>query len=174
MSEAPKTPYAPDLEDDVPSPESIALGDLTDVVVANADWANGRARAAFRRVELRLCRLTGAELGESTLTDVTFADCRLDLAALRFATLERVVFSDCRMAECDLYGASLTDVVFERCELRESVFETVKVERVELRGCDLAGATGVESLAGARIAAGDVLANAYALATALGLEIVDA
>ena len=73
-----------------------------------------------RRVELRRCRLTGAELAEATIADVTFDECRIDLAGLRHATLERVVFRDCLMGECDLYGATLKDVLFERCELREA------------------------------------------------------
>lgn len=118
-------------------------------------------------------RLTGAELGESTVADVTFTDCRLDLAGLRFARLERVVFRDCRMSECDLYGATLKDVLFERCELRGARFSAVTVERVDLVGCDLAGADGVEALRGARLPLADVLANAPTLATALGIEIVD-
>jgi hypothetical protein len=81
-----------------------------------------------RRVELRRCRLTGAELAEAVLSDVTFVECRLDLVGLRIAKLERVVFRDCRMAECDFYEASLTDVLFEHCELREGT-PTVNLHR---------------------------------------------
>ena len=92
---------------------------IQDAVVDGADWANRRApRAQIRRAELRNTRLTGAELGESAITDVVFADCRLDLAGLRNATLERVIFRDCRMEECDFYAARLSDVLFERCMLR--------------------------------------------------------
>jgi len=167
----PRTPYPPDPGDDPPS--AVELADLVDATVENRDWANRRAPGVvLRRVELRLCRLTGAELGESALTDVTFAGCRLDLAALRFAKLERVVFRDCRMAECDFHEASLSDVSFERCELREARFTGARVERVELAGCDLLGATGVEALRGARMPWNDVLANAPAFAIALGIEIV--
>ena len=171
--DAPRTPYPPDLADD-DAPSEPDLGDLVDAVVENADWANRRASGVvLRRVELRLCRLTGAEFGESALTDVTFSDCRLDLAGLRFAKLERVVFRDCRMAECDLHEASLDDVSFERCELREARFTGARIGRVAFAGCDLLGATGVEALRGARMPWADVLANAPAFATALGIEIVD-
>jgi uncharacterized protein YjbI with pentapeptide repeats len=167
----PKTPYPPDLDDDAPTEHP--LGDLVDAVVESADWSNGRAsRVAWKRVELRLCRLTGIELGESTLTDVVFADCRLDLSGLRFARLERVVFRDCRLGEADLLEASLQDVRFEGCELRQARFDGVRIERVELAGCDLAGAAGVEALRGARMPWDDVLANAPAFAQALGIEIV--
>src|SRR5215218_6023930 len=97
VGSAPHTPYPPDLPDE--PPEEVDLGDLVDVVVENVDWANRRVPGLVaRRAELRLCRLTGAELGEAALTDVTFRECRLDLVGLRMAKLERVVFRDCRMS----------------------------------------------------------------------------
>src|SRR5262245_27531183 len=116
MGNPPISPYPPDLpEDQVPV---VELADLADAAAIDLDWANEQRRGlSFTRVELRLCRMTGSELAESTLLDVTFAECRLDLAGLRMAKLERVVFRDCRMAECDFYEAALTDVLFERCEL---------------------------------------------------------
>jgi uncharacterized protein YjbI with pentapeptide repeats len=171
VAEAPREPYPPDLEDGAPTAHEV--GDLVDAVVENADWSNAKAsRLTLKRVELRLCRLTGIELGESALTDVVIADCRLDLAGLRFAKLERVVFRDCRMAESDLHAATLKDVRFERCELRQARLDGLRVERVELAGCDLAGAAGVEALRGARMPWDDVLANAPAFAHALGIEIL--
>jgi uncharacterized protein YjbI with pentapeptide repeats len=168
---SPRTPYPPDLAEDPPT--KVELDDLVDVVVENVDWANSRSRVAGRRVELHHCRLTGSELGQSELTDVTFLDCRLDLVGLRFAKLERVVFRDCRMTECDFYEASLKDVTFERCELRGARFSAARIERVELSACDLAGASGVEALRGARMSWDDVLANAPVFASAIGIEIVD-
>jgi uncharacterized protein YjbI with pentapeptide repeats len=172
LGKAPNSPYPPDLADDatpVTEPE-----DLVDAVADNLDWANLQARGLVaRRVELRGCRFTGAELGEAMLSDLTFTDCRLDLVGLRIAKLERVVFRDCRMTECDFYEASLTDVLFEHSELREATFSGVKLKRVELRGCDLAGLRGVESLRGARMPWNDVLENGPLFATALGLEIID-
>jgi uncharacterized protein YjbI with pentapeptide repeats len=169
---APRTPYPPDLADD--AAPARALSDLIDVVLQDLDLANAaHPRVALRRVELRRCRLTGAELGEATLTDVVFDECRLDLAALRYAKLERVAFRDCRMAECDLAQARLADVLFERCELREATLSGVKLERVELSGCDLLGMHGAESLRGARVHWSDVVANAPVFALALGIEILD-
>ena len=126
-----------------------------------------------RRAELRSCRLTGAELAEAKLSDVTFDDCRLDLVNLRFAKLERVVFRDCRMGECDFEEASLKDVLFERCELREATFTSASLQRVELRSCDLRGLRGVEALRGVRMPWNDLLENAPLFALAAGIEIVD-
>lgn len=145
-----------------------------DVIAVDRDWANERApRLSAERVELRRCRLTGAELAESTLRDVTFDECRIDLAGLRHARLERVVFRDCRMGECDFYGATLKDVLFERCELREATLSAVKLERVELRGCDLTAARGAEALRGARMPWHDVIENAALFASIAGIEIID-
>jgi len=172
VGKPPQEPYEPDLPDGyMPARE---LTDLVDAVVEDADLANLRNPGLdLRRVALRRCRLTGAELAESTFVDVTLDDCRLDLAGLRFARCERVVFRDCRMNECDLYDAVLKDVLFERCDLREATLTGVKVERVELRGCALAAARGAESLRGARMPWNDVIENAGVFATALGIDIVD-
>jgi uncharacterized protein YjbI with pentapeptide repeats len=171
-SKPPAEPYPPDLGDE----EGVAELDdgIQDAIVDGADWANRRApRVQIRRAELRNTRLTGAELGESAITDVVFADCRLDLAGLRNATLERVVFRDCRMEECDFYAARLSDVLFERCTLRQATFSAVTLARVELRGCDLSGLRGAEHLSGARLPFQDALENATLFATALGIELVD-
>jgi uncharacterized protein YjbI with pentapeptide repeats len=172
VSKPPRSPYPPDIAEE---PEAaVEFGDLVDAVARDCDWANRRSqRFAAQRVELRRCRLTGAELAEATLRDLTFDECRLDLVGLRFAQLERVVFRDCRMSECDFYGSSLTDVLFERCELREATFSTCTLQRVELRGCDLAGVRGAEALRGARMPWSDVIDNAGLFATTLGIQIVD-
>jgi uncharacterized protein YjbI with pentapeptide repeats len=77
------------------------------------------------------------------------------------------------MGECDLYEARLKDVLFERCELREATFTNMRIQRVELVGCDLAGLSGVEALRTVRMPWTDVLENAALFATALGIEILD-
>jgi uncharacterized protein YjbI with pentapeptide repeats len=172
VSKAPTSPYPPDVADDA---QPVAgLADLVDAVANDADWANERARGlSAQRVELRRCRLTGAELAEAVLRDVVFDECRIDLVGLRHATLERVVFRDCRMTECDLYGSTLKDVLFERCELREATWSTCTIERVELRSCDLTALRGAEALAGARMTWGDVVENAALFAAVVGIEVVD-
>jgi uncharacterized protein YjbI with pentapeptide repeats len=172
VGKPPTSPYPPDLAED--SPPVTELADLTDVVARDLDWANQRARGLVaRRVELHQCRLTGTELAEATLSDVTVTDCRLDLVGLRMATLERVVFRGCRMADCDFYDASLTDVLFDECDLTEATFTDARLARVELRACRLTGLRGVEALRGARMPWSDVLDNAPLFATALGLELID-
>jgi uncharacterized protein YjbI with pentapeptide repeats len=172
MTKPPRSPYPPDVADE--PPRAVEFGDLVDTVATDVDWANLRAqRFTAQRVELRRCRLTGSELAEATLRDVTFDECRIDLVGLRHAQLERVVFRDCRMRECDFYGAGLKDVLFERCELREATFSACAFERVELRACNLTGVRGADAFRGARMPWSDVIENAALFATALGVEIVD-
>jgi uncharacterized protein YjbI with pentapeptide repeats len=172
VRKSPRSPYPPDPAED--AAPALELAELEDSVATDLDWSNQQTRRlGALRAEVRRCRLTGTELAEAALIDVTFSDCRLDLVGLRFAKLERVVFRNCRMEECDFYGATLTDVLFESCELRGARFGDVKVKRVELRGCGLAEVDGVDSLRGARMPWNDVLQNAPLFATALGLEIVD-
>lgn len=172
MSKPLASPYPPDLVDD--QPPIVVFGDLIDVVVTDVDWAGERAPGfSARRVELLRCRLTGAELAEATIADVTFVECRIDLAGLRHARLERVVFRDCRMGECDLYGSTLKDVIFERCQLREATLSGATLERVELRECDLTALRGPEALRGARMPWNDVIGNAALFAQVVGVEIVD-
>ena len=171
MSQPPTSPYPPDLADAAPG--GVDFGDLVDVAAADLDWAGRQAVGlSLRRVELRCCRLTGAELAEATLGDVTFDECRVDLVGLRHATLERVVFRDCRMRECDLSGTTLKHVLFERCELREATLSAARLHRVELRACDLTGIRGAEALRGARMPWNDVLQNAILFASLAGIEIV--
>jgi uncharacterized protein YjbI with pentapeptide repeats len=172
VSKPVQSPYPPDLDDDQPA--SVVFGDLLDTVATGLDWANERARGfSAVRAELRRCRLTGAELAEGSLSDVTFDECRVDLVGLRHAQLERVVFRDCRMGECDFYGSALKDVLFERCELREATFSDCTLQRVEFRGCDLTGARGAEALRGARMPWSDIVDNAALFAAVVGIELVD-
>jgi uncharacterized protein YjbI with pentapeptide repeats len=172
LSKPPRTPYPPDLAEDAQPPTQ--LGDLADAVLSELDCAGHRfPRLELRRVELRTCRLTGAELGEATLTDTVFRDCQLDLAGFRHATLTRVRFSDCRLEEVELQHATLTDVLFERCSLRATNVSSARCQRIELRDCDLTALVGVDSLRRARMTVSDVLANAPVFAAALEIEIVE-
>jgi len=172
LGKPPQSPYPPDIDDG--AEPRADFGDLVDCVVENADVANQRSpRLTALRVELRGCRLTGAELAEATLTDVTFVDCRLDLVGLRYSKLRRVVFRECRMDECDFYEASLKDVRFESCDLRGATFTSAKIERVEMRGCDMTGLLGMDALRTVRMSWNDVLQNIELFVSALGVEIVE-
>jgi uncharacterized protein YjbI with pentapeptide repeats len=166
----PRAPYPPDLDDEA---GGASLQDALDARIENGEFANERAvRSSLRRVELHLCRMTGADLAEATWIDVVLTDCRVDLAGFRYAKLERVVFRDCRLEEADFGAASFKDVVFERCSLQRATFASSKNERLRFERCDLSGATGAEALRGASMRFDDVLQNAPVFAQALGIEIL--
>ena len=86
VSKPVQAPYPPDVEEG--QPPTLAFDDLVDTVATGLDWANEQARGfSALRAELRRCRLTGAELAEGSLTDVTFDECRVDLVARRLSRL---------------------------------------------------------------------------------------
>ena len=61
------------------------------------ELANLRApKAALRRVAVEQARLTGADLSEASLSDVTFGDCRIDLASLAAAVGVRATEDEMR------------------------------------------------------------------------------
>jgi uncharacterized protein YjbI with pentapeptide repeats len=165
VSDAPRTPKPPGQGDE---------DEFLDATIEDADWSNRReVRFSARRVELVRLRMTGAQLPESTLIDVTFAECRADLASFRFGKLKRVVFRDCRLEEADFYGAELEDVLFERCDLRLASVDGMRITRVELRGCNLDGLQGAGALRGARMPWDDVVGNGAVFASALGIQVVE-
>jgi len=172
---------APDLTllearlDDVVLDAAEAAGiRLRDVVVARGSWAGLRtSRGTIDRVEASGVRGTGADLAETELADVVFADCRFDLASFRHATLARVVFRDCRLEEADFGGATLSSVRFERCSLAGASVHAASFSRCELRACDLTGLVGAASLGGTRMTRVDLLGIADLLAGALGIEVVE-
>ena len=151
--------------------EDLHLGDCT----VTGDLANLRApQAALHRTAFEQARLTGAELTEASLRDVTFADCRIDLASLAAARLERVAFVDCDLREVALSEAVLRDVRFERCDLGGADLARVRLQRVVLAGCTLDGIRSVGDLRGATMPWPDIVANAGLFAAAAGIRALEA
>jgi uncharacterized protein YjbI with pentapeptide repeats len=138
------------------------------------DLANLDAhKAELHRVVLGDCRLTGAQLVEASIRDVTFLRCRLDLAVLAGATLERVVLCDCVLNEASFEQALMRDVRFERCELAGATLTRLRLQRVVLTECRLSGLHDLGDLRGARMPWPDLVENAAALAGALGIEVLE-
>jgi uncharacterized protein YjbI with pentapeptide repeats len=147
---------------------------LRDVIVQEGSWANvGAGGVTVRRVVLDRVRLTGADLSNGVLEDVSFVDCRLDLSSFRQAKLSRVRFQGCRMEEADFNGAMLSSCVFDDCVLMRTSWAGATLTRSEMRGVDLAGAGNPECLRGVRMPWADVVNAAAELAAAVGIEIVD-
>jgi uncharacterized protein YjbI with pentapeptide repeats len=147
---------------------------LHDCEGLGADLANVDLRGgALSRLTLRHCRLTGAQLMESSIHDVTFVDCRLDFAVLALARLDRVVLRGCDLREASLEQAQLRDVRLEGCDLSRALLHQAQLQRVELHGCRLDGVRTVADLRGATMPWPDVVAAAGAFAAALGIGILE-
>lgn len=147
---------------------------LLDCAAERCDFANALApRASFVRASFRGSRMTGVQLTESTLRDVSFHDCRIDLASFARARLQRVSFEDCLLSHSDFLDCELDSVRFVRCELIQADFRGARLARCELRRCKLAQLRGLECLRGAAMEWPDILEHAGELAAALGIGVLD-
>jgi uncharacterized protein YjbI with pentapeptide repeats len=142
---------------------------LTGCDLANADGRGGK----LMRVSIERSRMTGVQLSESELRDVTIRGSRADLATFGFARLDSVVFEDCVVTDATFLEARLESVVFVRCDLTGADFRGARLEQCELRGCELGGLAGADSLRGAAIPREDIVRMAEIWAGALGIAVLD-
>jgi uncharacterized protein YjbI with pentapeptide repeats len=147
---------------------------LIDVRGEAVDASNGDWRGAhMRRVLFSGCRLTGWNLGESNLEEVTFRDCKLDYASFRFAVLDRVSFEDCVLTDTDLQAVRCKSSRFAGCQLHGTDFNKAELDGVDLRGSDLRLTGGVEALRGAVVSTAQIIDLATPLAEAAGIVVAD-
>lgn len=139
------------------------------LAAANGTWAG----ATLRRVELRASRLTGLDLGEARLEDVTLSGCKLDYANLRNSAIENVSFEDCVLRGADFQGARLRAVRFSGCQLLETDFSRAELDAVDLRGSELELAGSVLGLRGAIVDSPQLVDLSRAMAAELGIEVKD-
>lgn len=146
-----------------------------DVVVEGSNLANLEAvGASLVRVRFSGCRLTGVRLVESLLRDVHFVDCRIELGSFHASRLQQVTFEDCVLTQADLLDSVLTSVRFHDCALEGTDFRGARLYGCELRRSSLAGAHGIDRLAGLAMPWPDIVEQAGVWAGALGIEVLDA
>ncbi len=147
---------------------------LTDTELKRCNLANTRAqRAEAARVTFDGSRMTGIQLSEASLRDVTIRDCRVDLASFGFSQLTRVTFESCVLDQTDFLESKLESVRFHSCQLTRADFRGARMQQCEFRRCNLNGLQGVESLRGAAMEWPDIVDMAGVWATALGIEVLD-
>lgn len=96
---------------------------IVDGVLSGCNLANLHGHSAhMKRVRIASSRLTGIDLAESALSDVTFRGCRIDLASFGFSRLERVTFEDCLLKQTDFLEVQLDAVRFHSCDLEHADF----------------------------------------------------
>jgi len=144
--------------------------EVLDVVLDGCDVAGlvatgGRATG----LAVRSGRLRGVTWVRATFRDVLADDVTGEDVSLRFSTLRRVEFRDCALPGLDLTEVTGERVRFVRCDLRCAKFDHARITGLEVSGCNLAGATGVEALRGARIHPDDIGSMVLSLAAAVGI-----
>jgi uncharacterized protein YjbI with pentapeptide repeats len=150
---------------------SVELIDVTaeGIDAANCDWGGAR----LKRAVFSDARLTGVNLAEAQIEEVSFRGCKLDYANFRHSTIKHVSFEDCVLARADFQGANLDSTRFSGCDLLEADFSKARLERVDLRGSELALAGSVLGLRGAIIEPLQLMELARALAQELGITVED-
>ncbi|HEX3873138.1 MAG TPA: pentapeptide repeat-containing protein [Solirubrobacteraceae bacterium] len=143
--------------------------DLTDCNLANLD-ARG---ADASRVAIARSRLTGIELRDGSLADLTITGCRVDLASFGSCRLARVTFDECLMTESTFIDAELDAVRFHDCDLTRADFRGARLRRCEFRRTDLSQLEGVADLRGAAIDWPTIVGLAGVWAGALGIAVLD-
>lgn len=147
---------------------------LVDMRGVSLDTSNGDWRGAnLRRVFLSECRLTGLNLSEAKLDEVTFRNCKLDYANFRFAELMRVSFEDCVLTDTDFQGARCELSEFAGCRMHGTDFSKAELDGADLRGSDLRLSGGVEALRGAVVSTSQIIDLAIPLADAAGIVVMD-
>jgi uncharacterized protein YjbI with pentapeptide repeats len=140
-----------------------------DLDAAGADWTGG----GLNRVIFRRARLTGVQLPEAEVRDVTFSDCKLDYANFRMAKLAHVTFERCVFIETDFGGAELSLVRFDDCQIAKMDITKATFSRVDLRGSAVGFVGSVSALRGAIINTNQLMDLAHDLASELGIEVND-
>ena len=150
-------------------------------------------RTRLRDVWIRDLRLTGTNVSESEWLDVTVLASSLAGAQLYGSELRRVVFSGCKLDSVNFRACRLHDVRFENCVLRDVDFadaeltgctfagsrlvrvdlSRARLERTDLRGAELGLIIDAQSLRGAIVSTGQLVALAPVLASTLGLVVSD-
>lgn len=128
--------------------------------------------AGLLRSEFLGCRMTGIQLGESTVKDVVFQNCKLNMVSFRKCKLERAIFENCILDDADFNNAHLIDVTFINCEMRGTDFSGATCTRVDLTKTDVGELRGVKSLKGARVLPEQTISLTPLLCAELGIVIV--
>lgn len=134
---------------------------------ANCDWGGAR----FKRSTFSDARLTGINLAEAQIEQVSFRGCKLDYANFRHSAIKHVSFEDCVLIGADFQGASLDSTRFSGCRLAEADFSKARLARVDLRGSELSLAGSVLGLGGAIVDPLQLMELARTLAYELGIAV---
>ena len=125
------------------------------------------------RVAFTRCRLTGADLGGTDLTDVRFTDCQMEGAGLRMVAGQRLVADGCTAPGVDLYRARVPGSTWRACDLTGADLSGADLARARLNGSALTDVVGGSALKGSIIGEDQVVPVGLALMADAGITIAD-
>lgn len=149
--------------------------DFTNGKFIECDFANVEWRAVnFDRVEFIGCRLTGADLSQSSFRDVILDNSNVHLAHLKAARMHRVRFSGSRLTEASFQSCAMKKVLLESCDIQGTEFSQAKFEDVTLASCaNAAELRGLTYMKGVTVSDDVLIQLAPVLAALQGIEIID-
>jgi uncharacterized protein YjbI with pentapeptide repeats len=127
-------------------------------------------RSTWRDVELTASRIGSGELFESNWRTASIRNCKLGYVNLRASELADVEFVDCMIDELDLGGSKASRVAFVGTTVGLLDVTRATLTDFDLRGAELRGIRGIESLRGATISELQLGELAPLLADHLGLR----
>lgn len=143
-----------------------------DCVFEDGNLANTHAtEGGIHKSSFGTMRLTGWQWTGGVVKDVTFTGCRMDLSGFRFSKLRHVVFDNCRLSGVDFTNTQFESVRFAGCDLTGARLHHATMTATRFEGCQLEDLSGVEALAGATVASGDLLPLTFSMAACLGITV---
>lgn len=129
------------------------------------------SRSTWRDVVIERSRIGSGELYDASLQSVHFSHCKIGYLNLRGAVLRDILFTDCAIDELDVGGARITRLAFTDTSVRMLDITRATLEHADLRGADLRGVRGVDSLRGATVTESQLGELATLLAAQLGIDV---
>jgi len=130
------------------------------------------AESTWLGTTLTGCVLAGLQWFSAELRRVTFSGCKLDSVNFRDCTFREVSFENCVLRDVDFGSARLREVTFGGSQLGAD-FSKCVLDRVDLRGAELAITAGYDALRGATISTVQLVGLAPLLAGHLGITVED-
>lgn len=113
---------------------------LVDATLTACDLAGGTWDSAhLGRVEMKGCRLVGADFSHASFGDVRVYETNAEMVNFVAATLFSVRFEGCNLRGALFQGADLRFAVFRNCDLTNADLRGCKLDRTDLRGSQIAG-----------------------------------
>jgi len=158
---------------------SVERLDLTGATLVDVEVRDLRASTlSARSARLRRVRITGGRIGTLDLADaeideVELRGVRIDYASLAAARIADLLIADCTIGTLDLPQATVARMAFADSRADDVDTRGVRAKDLDLRGLEAVSYLDAGSLRGATLSSRQVDYLAPALASALGIRVID-